>query len=505
MADSQNKSPKEPGLLQNWMSVIGIISSVTWFSVFLVLFFLDLNAREGNPYLGIITYVVIPIFLIISLILIPIGAAAENKRRQNDKSHTPSFPKIDFNNPSHQKAAYIIIGVTIAFLIFTVIGTYRAYEFSESVTFCGKTCHEVMKPEYTAYKNSSHARVSCASCHIGEGVDWFVRSKLSGSYQVYSVIFNKYHRPIETPIKNLRPAQETCERCHWPQKFFGNIEQDHEYFLSDEKNTPWTTRMLVAVGGGSSSPSGRGKGIHWHMNISNKVFYRTTDKKRQVIPWVKVIHSDGTEEVYVDSESKFTPDHPPAAEMRRMDCMDCHNRPSHNYRAPTKIVDDAMAGQLVDATLPYMKREAVKALETDYANEEAAETSIRKKLEDFYKEKYPQVYEQKKESIETSVQALINLYKVNFFPEMKASWKSYPDNIGHLISPGCFRCHDNKHKTAQGKVLSNQCTLCHTIIEQGVPGSTEKNADGLPFRHPEESEEGWKEGSCVECHTGGSQ
>jgi len=500
----QKTPPPKLSIFQNWTTVVGAIASITWFSVFLVLFTLDLRAKQGNPYLGIITYMIIPVALIISLSLIPIGAWIEHKRRRRHEYHIPHFPTVDFNNPRHQRYAYITIGIVIAFLISTIVGTYRAYEFLESATFCGQTCHGVMSPEFTTYKNSPHARVACVQCHVGSGAEWFLRSKLSGTYQVYSVTFNKYHRPIETPVKNLRPAQETCEQCHWPQKFFGAVEQDREYFLSDEKNTAWSTRMLMSVGGGSAF-YGKGKGIHWHMNINNKIFYAATDKKRQTIPWVKVIHPDGQEEIYVDAGSKYKADQPPPGEMRRMDCMDCHNRPSHNFKPPFRSVNEAMSFGLIDRSLPFIKREAVKALDADYPSHEAAASSIKEKLEGFYKDKYPQIYAQKKDALDRSIQGVVNIYKTNMFPAMKASWKSYPENIGHLISPGCFRCHDNNHKTAGGKVLSNECTLCHSIIEQGPVDATEKNADGLPFRHPEESEEGWKEGSCVECHTGGSQ
>ncbi len=501
----QNNSSEEQkiSLFQNWTSVIGVISSITWVSVFLVFFILDLKAKEGNPYLGIVTYLVIPILLIISLALIPMGAFWERKyRRKYQACRIPRFPRIDFNNPRHQKYAYGTVGVVVAFFIFIIVDTYKAYEFSESVSFCGQTCHKVMGPEFTAYKNSPHARVACVNCHVGSGVDWYIRSKLSGVRQLYGVMFNTYHRPIETPIKNLRPAQETCEQCHWPEKFFGAIEKDKEYFLSDEKNTAWTTRMLLLVGGGSGP---KGKGIHWHMNIDNKIFYVTTDKEHQTIPWVKITHGDGTEETYVDTESKATVANPPAGEMRKMDCMDCHNRPSHNFNAPYKTVNEAMSVGLIDKSLPFIKSEAVKALDTEYPSQEEAAISIKQKLEEFYKNKYPQVYADQKKSLDKSISTIIKIYRENIFPDMKTSWKSHPENIGHLTSTGCFRCHDNKHKRADGKVLSNDCTTCHSIIEQGPIGATEKNTDGLPFRHPQESEEGWKEGSCVECHTGGSQ
>ena len=495
-----NLENKKQSIFQNWISIAGTIFSAIWFSAIIVLFILDFRAHEGNPYLGIFTYLIAPIFLIISLVMIPIGAWLERRKRLK-KDYVRRFPIIDFNNPIHQKLAYITWAVMTGFLILTIVGSYKAYEFTESVTFCGKTCHEPMHPEFTAYQNSPHARVGCVECHIGPGVDWFVRSKLAGTYQVYSVLFNKYHRPIETPVKNLRPAQETCEKCHWPQEFFGAVEQDHEYFLSDEKNTPWKTRMLMFVGGGKPT-YGKKEGIHWHMNINSKVYYIAEDEKRQSIPWMKVIHSDGKEEVFVDSTSKYSIDDPPKGELRLMDCMDCHNRPSHNFQSPVDQVNEALSLGDIDRDIPYIKREAVKALAAEYTSTEDAKASIQEKLEQFYQKKYPDVWSQKKANIDQAVKTTIHIYQTNLFPSMKVSWKKYPDNIGHMIFPGCFRCHDNNHKSSTGKVLSKDCNTCHAIIEQGPMEATEKSVDGLPFRHPDESEEGWKEMNCADCHTG---
>ncbi len=491
---------KLPGLFQNWLSVIGCILSVVSFSTILVLFILDLKSQQVNPYLGIVTYMIAPTLFAVSLLLIPVGVLLERQRRRKG-GHGAHFPVFDFNNPVHQRRAYIIIGLSTVFLIFLMVVTYRAYEFTESVTFCGQTCHQVMNPEYVAYQNSPHARVACVDCHVGSGVGSYVRSKLAGTQMVYSVIFNKYHRPVETPIKNLRPAQETCEKCHWPRQFFGAVEKDKQYFLSDEKNTPWTNHMLMLVGGGVP-PYGQRGGIHWHMNLSNKIYYITTDKKRQVIPWVKVVHADGQEEIYVDKESKFTADKPPKGEMRRMDCMDCHNRPSHGFKVPFVAVNEAMAFGAIDKDLPFIKREAVKALEADYPSQGVAASSIKKSLEEFYMKKYPEIWRQKKDFIVKTVQSVVEIYQQNIFPDMKASWKEYPNNIGHMVFPGCFRCHDNKHQSAQGKVLSQNCTICHIIIKQGTPGAMEGSPDGVPFHHPDGDDDSWKQMNCVDCHSG---
>ena len=159
-----------------------------------------------------------------------------------------------------------------AFLLISALGSYQTYEYTESVQFCGQACHTVMKPEMTAYLHGPHARVACAQCHIGPGATWYVRSKLSGTYQVYATLFNKYPRPIPTPVKNLRPAQETCNQCHWPKEFVGDLDRTYHYFLGDKTNTPYSVRLILKVGGGDPTHGPVG-GIHWHMSIADKVEY----------------------------------------------------------------------------------------------------------------------------------------------------------------------------------------------------------------------------------------
>ncbi len=494
---------KKESYFHNWITVVGGILSASFFSVLLFLIILDFWSKESNPYLGVITYLVIPVFFVISLVLIPLGAWRERRRRYQ-RGYVRQFPRIDFNNPTHQRWAYTTITVATLFLLFSMLGTYRAYEFTESVKFCGQVCHNVMEPEYTAYQHSPHARVSCVNCHIGPGAKWYVHSKLTGTYQVYSTLFKRFPRPIETPIKNLRPAQETCEQCHWPKAFFGAVEQDHEYFLSDEQNTRWKTRMLMFVGGGTP-PYGKREGIHWHMNIQNQVYYIATDKKRQVIPWIKKISPDGREEIYVDETSGYSSAVPPRGEMRRMDCMDCHNRPSHIFRSPMEAVNEALAYGAIDPELPFIKREAIKALLVNYASHDEAAIKIREQLEKFYRDKYPVVSAEKNGSLDQAVKAVAEIYRENFFPKMNVSWKVYPDNIGHMIFPGCFRCHDGQHKTPQGKVLRNDCNICHVITAQGTTDAMETKVEGLEFKHPDEGVgDAWKEMKCYDCHTGGA-
>ncbi len=487
--------------IQNWISLAGIVFSLVFFLAVCFLIVLDLTRQNANPYLQTVTYLIVPAFLVVSLAAIPLGVILERKRRKRGQDKALKLPAIDFNDPVHQKWVLTTVGALTLFGLFSVFGAYRVYEFTDSVAFCGLMCHKVMEPEYTAYQHSPHARVACVQCHVGPGAEWFVRAKLSGLYQIYSSIFNRFSRPIETPVKNLRPAQETCGQCHWPQQFFGAVEQEHHYFLSDEANSPWESRMLMFVGGGPPKK----KGIHWHMNIDNKIEYVASDAKRQVIPWVRSTSSDGKSEVYADEGSGASSDRPPPGELRRMDCVDCHNRPSHVYKAPMRLVNEAMAAGTVASDLPYIKREAVRVLSEPYESKGEAETAIRTQLEKFYRENYPEVWNGKRPALERAIASLIRMYGDNFFPFMKASWKAYPDNIGHMIFPGCFRCHDGKHRTAGGKTITRDCSACHAILVQGPAGALEKNVDGLEFRHPGDDEGMWKEMSCSECHTGGAQ
>jgi hypothetical protein len=359
-----------------------------------------------------------------------------------------------------------------------------------------------MKPEYTAYQNSPHARVACVQCHIGPGADWFVRSKLSGSYQVYATLANKYPRPIPTPIKNLRPAQETCEQCHWPKKFFGSAERVNYHYLADETNTPWTVSLLMKIGGGDPTHGPAG-GIHWHMNINNKIEYIATDEARQKIPWVRITGPDGKATTFESTEGKLTPAQVSAAAVRRMDCIDCHNRPSHIYNAPNKIVNLAMSTGRIDSRIPFIKKVAVEALIKEYASTPDAMTGIVAAMTDFYRTNTVEFAKANPAAIQQAVSEVQKLYCQNFFPEMKVDWRKYPNNIGHSIFPGCYRCHDGKHASADGKTISHNCNSCHIIIAQGAGEKLAQiSPQGLEFEHPVDIGDVWKEMNCADCHNG---
>jgi nitrate/TMAO reductase-like tetraheme cytochrome c subunit len=455
---------------------------------FLLLILLDTLAHFSNPYVGILTYLVAPGFLIIGLLMAGLGALL---RRRQIIRHSGPFPalRIDLTLARDRRRFGFFLGGSVLFLLVAAIGSYQTYHYTESVQFCGQACHGVMKPELVTYLHSPHARVSCAECHIGKGATWYVRSKLSGAYQVYATIADKYPRPIPTPVKNLRPAQETCEECHWPKKFVGNLERTYSYFLGDETNTAFTVRLLMKVGGGDPTHGPVG-GIHWHMNVGNRVEYVPGDDARQKIPWVRMTDSQGV--VTEFRAPRFTNAVDQAA-VRQMDCMDCHNRPAHRYETPNSAVNLAMALEKIDRSLPYIKTNAVFALTRAYTNELQAEQGIATLLA----ARYPN-----DQRLRVAIGAVQQIYKDNFFPEMKASWQVYPDNIGHKDWPGCFRCHDGQHKTADGKrtIRANDCNACHTILTQGNGKELEQlTPNGQKFKHPGDE----VDGACNDCHTGG--
>jgi NapC/NirT cytochrome c family, N-terminal region len=392
------------------------------------------------------------------------GVMREHRRERLGKPHGLHLPQIDLNNPRHRTAFVSVAIGGITLLLFSAFGSFKAYEYTESDQFCGETCHTVMEPEYTAYQFSPHAKVGCVQCHIGSGADWFVKAKISGSYQLYAVAFDKYPKPIPTPIENLRPAQGTCEQCHWPKHFFSEKQQTNTYFLADDKNTRWDINLLMKIGGGNVE-AGPTSGIHWHMNIGHEVTYKALDRERQVIPWVRSRSLDGEETIYRNPEIEVSEDSLAGAFTRRMDCIDCHNRPSHIFaRSVERGVNSVLASGGAPKDLPFLKREAVAALKADYSSQEEAGASIERSLTEFYKKQYPSTWTSRQKDIERTIASMKVLYSRNIFPEMKVTWGFHPDNRGHMEFPGCFRCHDDNHKSKDGKVIRQDCELCHEVL-----------------------------------------
>ena len=254
--------------------------------------------------------------------------------------------------------------------------------------------------------------------------------------------------------------------------------------------------MLLKVGGGDRE-HGRPQGIHWHMAIENKIEYIAADEKRLTIPWVRVTDGSGKVRVFQtkDEDEALDAQAIAKAEVRTMDCIDCHNRPSHQYHSPERALNEALSAGHLDPQLESIKATAAEVLTGEYASSAQALEAIRKELTDAYDGVDAATLAQ-------TIQGVQAIYSRNFFPEMKVDWMAYPDHIGHMISPGCFRCHDGKHVSEDGEVITQTCESCHSIIAQG-PGTeiASITSTGLEFEHPTDDND-WKKSRCDECHEG---
>jgi len=490
-----------PNSAKNMTSLIG--ATIALISFFMIIFlFVIATFFSGQPiYLGLVTYILLPGIMIIGLIIIPIGMWKTSRKKAGKDTY---WPFVDLNDKRHRNALLIFVSGTAVFFLMSAVGSYEAFHYTESVEFCGTMCHNVMKPEYTAYQHSSHARVACAECHIGSGADWFVKSKLSGLYQVYAVIADVYPTPIATPIANLRPARETCEQCHWPQKFYSNKLHVERHYLNDEENTEWDIYLNMKIGAVHSA-RGLEEGIHWHINPDVKIEYVSTHEKLQEIPWVRYTNlKTGEVTVYNDEDNPLEEGALDSLEIKMMDCMDCHNRPSHSYKPPAFFVNEAITAGKIPEDLPEIKSLTMQISAEEFTSSDTAAMYIESTINEFYEEDYPEIVEEQPELIEQAIAGFKEQYFSNIFPEMQVRWSAYPNNIGHVEFDGCFRCHNDLHSSEDGKVISRDCNLCHSISAQGYPDSLmyANVNESLEFKHPSDIDEEWKESLCTDCHTG---
>ncbi len=493
-------------LWRNSITVAG--GSLCALSVLFMLgfFVADIATAHPSPYIGLFTFLVFPSFFFLGALAVFAGLFVARWRFRREFGHAALYqyyPRIDLTKAAHRR--YVTAAAGAVALAIPVVGvlSYEGYHYTDSNQFCGAVCHTVMQPQFTAYQQSPHAHVACAECHIGAGASWYVKSKLSGIRQVLAVATNTFPRPIPPAIQELRPATETCRECHWPSKFYGDQLVTIEHFASDEANTHQQIRMLLKTGGSDPS-TGPPSGIHWHMALGFTIEYVATDHHLQEIPWVKMTdRSTGRQSVY-RSDGRASIDPPPHGTHRVVDCMDCHNRPTHIFRAPDRAVDAALNVSATLRDLPFAKREMVAALATPYETKEQGLAGITSALAGYYERNHPQIWTQRKADVDKLVLTAREIYSTNFFPEMNVSWRTYPDNIGHKIFAGCFRCHDGKHVDETGRPISHECGTCHEFLSPTATDHGESRLVGIGgFQHPIALEGVHAAIRCDRCHTGG--
>src|SRR5208337_4830337 len=452
---------------QNPVTLIGAVVTTSTALTTIAFWFYDIFLPgPPHPYIGLLVFLLLPGIFVVGLLLIPIGILL--RRRSLLGSHTlpGTYPAIDLRLPVVRRTLEWVGFATVVNLLIIGTASYRGVEYMDSTGFCGTTCHTVMAPEYAAYQNSPHSRVACVECHIGPGAGWFVRSKLSGLRQVAAVTFHTYSRPIPSPVKYLRPARETCEQCHWPQRFSGDKLIIKTSYQDNEKNTPLATALVLKIGGRMSQGS---VGIHGrHLDAGSRIHYISIDDARQVIPVVDYTNDQGKTIEYVSTDIKATKEQLDKGEKRAMDCIDCHNRPTHAFELPENAMDDRMSRGLVSPDLPFIKKKGVELLKADYPDRDSAKSRIIEGLTSFYRASYPDIYNSKRALVEQSANNVAEIYLRNIFPDMKVGWGVHPNNLGHPIGdssfPGCFRCHDGSHTSADGQTISNDCSACHNLL-----------------------------------------
>ena len=446
-------------ITRNATSLAGTALALASIILIVSLFLMQQMGFEGGPYLGILTFLILPMLAIVGLIMIPIGNLMWRRkiRKTPEGEHVPALPVFDLNKPHTRKWTLIFVAITVVNVVILSGATYTGIHHMETTEFCGLACHSVMHPEHTAHGLGPHSRVSCAGCHIGPGADWFVKSKLDGAWQLVSVNLGLYPKPIPTPLHDLRPARDTCEQCHWPTKFVGDRLEVIKHYKEDEANTELTTALLMKVGGVNLTES---HGIHWHVDPEHQIRYRS-DETREEIYEVEFTDVDGSVKHFTDRRAPEE-----GGRWRTMDCVDCHNRPAHNYQSARNEVDSAIAEGRIDRSLPFVKREAMRVIQEKYSSHDDARAVMTDELKQFYAENYPDMADANADAIDAAATALGDIYAANVFPSMEIWWDTYPNHIGHTQSAGCERCHTRRMRTAEREQIDSECETCHVLLAE---------------------------------------
>lgn len=414
------------------------------------------HGGSNNPYLGILFDLILPGIFVLGLALIPLGMWLRRRTLAATGSLPSIYPHIDLADPLFRHGIDFVIVAT--FINFIILGTasYRGVAYMDSPSFCGQTCH-VMHPEFAAYTVAAHSHVECTACHVGSGAASYVRAKVNGTKQLIEVSLHNYPTPIPAPVRTLRPAREICEGCHTPAKFIGEKLLVKSSFADDEKNSKTMTMVLLHLGGRDSLSHLTGiHGVHF-----GHIEYIATDPTRTTIPWAERTYADGSKTAFGTSSLKGTV---PDGERRVMDCIDCHNRAAHTMQTAEDALNRAMAEGAISAELPWVHKKGLALLKADYATEAEARVKIPAQLTQFYREEHPDVLAAHPDLVKAAGQGLVYVFTTNSFPDMKVTWGSHPNHIGHMSYPGCFRCHDGDHVAKDGKALTQDCTACHNLL-----------------------------------------
>jgi len=438
-------------LTRHWLSLLGVALLVTAVVSWLFVLPQQVRGHVDNPYVGILVFLILPAIFFTGLVLVPIGVFL-SKHQIGGKLAEQSFDR----KTALRRIAWFFGATTLLNILIGTQVSYRAVKYMETPQFCGATCH-TMNPELAAYQNSPHSRVECVECHVAPGAAGWINSKASGVRQLVETVLKTVPKPIPSALESNRlvPARETCENCHWPQKFNGARLRLFSKFADDEASTRSETVLLMLVGGNWIS------GIHGaHFGPGVHIRFAAVDAKRQTIPWVESRNTNKGEVRHFVTPGA-PPDSATALTQFDMECVDCHNRPTHTFDLPERAMNKALALGEIAAVLPYIKKKSVELLKANYATSAEAAAKLPPALAAFYQQNYPDLYAARSQEIHQAGEAVLAIYNRNVFPELKVTWGTYPNNLGHTDFPGCFRCHDGSHTTTDGKTITQDCNTCH--------------------------------------------
>jgi hypothetical protein len=442
-------------LVRHPLSLVGAAIATASALGFLALILASAAGMFTNPYAGLVIFVTLPVCFVAGLLLIPAGMWLQAHVLRRDPGAATQWPVVDLRQSHTRRVALVIVVLTMMNAAMVLVAGYGTLHWMESPSFCGQVCHTPMHPQFTAWQNSSHAKVACVTCHIGEGGRAFAHYKLAGVRQLAHVTTNRYPRPIRGA--DLRPALETCGACHVAARVVGDTRRTFREYADDQASTETVSIMQLHVGG-AAPPTGVGRAIHWHADPRIRIEYIATDEHRETIPYVKVTDAQGREREF--RAEGTTPAQLKGAARRLMDCVDCHNAVGHGMApTPEKAVDAAIAAGRISRQLPFIRREGVRLVSASYPTQEAGLDTIARELRQLYASS-GQATDPR--AVEQTVATLQSVYARNVFPTMKVTWGTYPTHLGHLTSTGCFRCHDGGHTAKDGRVISADCEYCHT-------------------------------------------
>ncbi len=450
-------------------SLVGGIIVIILFPILLISILLDMQGVVENPYFGFLIYMVMGPVFVVGLLMI-IGGALFCGEKEDIGQLTFEYIEEELSRPGRftriRKLMLITSVTTFVTIIIVSILLYTGFHYTDTVSFCGQFCHTVMEPEYVTYKNSAHSQVSCVKCHIGASSEWFTKSKFSGARQLVAVTFDSYSRPIKTPITALRPERETCEGCHRPEIFHGDKLYIYDKFLPDEKNTHIQTVMVMKIGSGDIS--GReAHDIHWHISDNNQVEFVASEDHMDISEVTLIDKKNKDETVYrkkgaISGKSE-------GMHTNVMDCMDCHNRPTHVFLSAEDAMDQKIVNGVIPREIPYIKRQGLVAITKKYASQDVARRGIARELMDWYRTEYPEIVAQKEDLLKQAVIGVQQAYVENVFPSMNIDWNTYKSFASHREDKGCFRCHNDEFGSETGKKITQDCDACHIILVEDEP------------------------------------